>query len=106
MGLYRQKRSKVWWMSYVSRGRQIRKSTGTCNKKVAETIYYKIKTQIAEGVYLDGCQGKNKTFGELVRRYLKEVSPNKKPGTQRDDRSHGKRLVTAFGSRKLNEITP
>jgi integrase len=106
MGLYRQKRSKVWWMSYVNLGRQVRKSTGTCNKKIAETIYYKIKTQIAEGVYLNGCQGKNKTFGELVKRYLKEVSPNKKPGTQRDDRSHAKRLVPAFGNRKLNEISP
>ena len=52
MPLYRQKGGKVWWMSYSFRGRQIRKSTGSTNKKVAESIFYKVKTQIAEGAYL------------------------------------------------------
>ena len=43
MALYRQEGSKVWWMSYSFLGRQIRKSTGATNKKIAESIYFKVK---------------------------------------------------------------
>jgi len=83
MALYKQKEGKVWWMSYSFRGRQVRKSTGTTNKKVADTILSKVKTLIAEGAYLESVRGKNKTFADLAERYLKEVTPDKKPNTQR-----------------------
>jgi integrase len=106
MALYRQKEGKVWWMSYSFRGRQIRKSTGTANKKVAESIYYKVKTLIAEGAYLESVRGKNKTFMDMVERYLEEVTPDKKPNTQRDDRFYAKILSKVFGKFYLNEITP
>lgn len=106
MGLYRQGSSTVWWMNYSFRGRQIRKSTGTTNKKVAESIYYKVKTQIAEGAYLESIRGKNKTYADVAQRYLKEVTPDKKPSTQRDDLAHAKKFITFFGKFYLNEITP
>lgn len=105
MALYRQKEGKVWWMSYSFRGRQLRKSTGTTNKKIAESIYFKVKTQIAEGAYLESIRGKNKTFADMVERYLKEVTPDKKPSTQRDDKSYAKTLNNFFGKFYLNEIT-
>ena len=105
MALYRQKEGKVWWMSYSFLGRQIRKSTGTANKKIAESIYYKVKTQISEGAYLESVRGKNKTFADMVERYLKEVTPDKKPTTQRDDKSYSKTLSKFFGKFYLNEIT-
>ncbi len=105
MALYRQKEGKVWWMSYSFRGRQIRKSTGTTSKKIAESIYFKVKTQIAEGAYLESVRGKNKTFVDLAERYLKEVTPDKKPNTQRDDKSYSKTLSKFFGKFYLNEIT-
>lgn len=106
MGLYRQERSKVWWLSYSFRGRQVRKSTGTTSKKIADTIYFKVKTQIAEGAYLESTRGKNKTFVDMAERYLKEVTPDKKPNTQRDDKFYAKTLTKFFGKFYLNEITP
>jgi integrase len=105
MGLYRQGSSTVWWMSYSFRGRQVRKSTGTTNKKVADTILSKVKTQIAEGDYLESMRGKNKTFADAAERYLKEVTPDKKPNTQRDDKFYAKTLCKFFGEFYLNEIT-
>ena len=106
MPLYRQKGGKVWWMSYSFRGRQIRKSTATTSKKVAESIYYKVKTQIAEGAYLESIKGKNKTFVDMAERYIKEVTPDKKPSSQRDDIANAKNLGKFFGKFYLNEITP
>jgi integrase len=105
MALYRQKEGKVWWMSYSFRGRQIRKSTGTTSKKIAETIYYKVKTQIAEGKYLENTQSKNKLLSELFSRYLEEVTPNKNPVTQIDEKRFAKNFLIFFGDRKLVEIT-
>ena len=105
MPLYRQKGGKVWWMSYSFRGRQIRKSTATTSKKVAESIYYKVKTQIAEGAYLESIKGKNKTFVDMAERYLKEATPDKKPSSQRDDIANAKNLGKFFGKFYLNEIT-
>lgn len=106
MGLYKQQGSKVWWMSFSHRGKQIRKPTGTANKKLAEEIYCKIKTQMVEGNHFDFPKERDKTLEELLSRYLEEVTPDKKPGTQRDDRSYAVKLARFFGDRFLNEITP
>jgi len=105
MALYRQNGSTVWWMNYSFRGRQVRKSTGTTNKKVAESIYFKVKTTIAEGKYLENTQGKNKFLSELFSRYLEEVTPNKNPITQSDEKRFAKNFLIFFGDRKLIEIT-
>lgn len=96
MGLYKQKGGKVWWMSYSFQGRQVRKSTGTTNKKIADTILSKVKTEIAEGAYLDSVRGKNKTYADVAKRYLEEVTPDKKPSTQRDDKFYAKILKAEF----------
>ena len=93
-------------MSYSFRGRQVRKSTGTTRKKIADSIYFKVKTQIAEGAYLESTRGKNKTFADVAERYLKEVTPDKKPSTQRDDKFYARTLCKFFGKFYLNEITP
>lgn len=105
MGLYRQGSSTVWWMSYSFRGRQVRKSTGTTSKKVADSILSKVKTEIAEGAYLESMRGKNKTFADVAERYLLEVTPDKKPSTQRDDKFYARTLCKFFGTFRLNEIT-
>jgi len=105
MGLYRQGSSTVWWMSYSFRGRQVRKSTGTTNKKVADTILSKVKTQIAEGAYLENSQGKNKTLSEMFSRYLEEVTPNKNPVTQVDEKRFARCFLEFVGDRKLMEVS-
>ena len=105
MALYRQEGSKVWWMSYSFQGRQIRKSTGATNKKIAESIYFKVKTQIAEGAYLENSQGKSKTLSEMFSRYLEEVTPNKNPVTQVDEKRFARCFLEFVGDRKLMEVS-
>ena len=56
MGLY--KRNKVWWMRSNYNGQQVRKSTETVNKKLAEKIQAKVLTDIAEGRWFDRVGGK------------------------------------------------
>jgi hypothetical protein len=41
MGLL--KRNKVWWMSFMYQGRQVRRTTGTTDKRLAESILCKVK---------------------------------------------------------------
>ncbi len=47
MGLV--KRNTIWWMSFTYAGRQVRRSTETSDKKLAEAILSKIRVQIVEG---------------------------------------------------------
>ena len=51
MGLL--KRNKVWWMSFMYQGRQVRRTTGTTDKRLAESILCKVKVQIAEGRFFE-----------------------------------------------------
>src|ERR1017187_499112 len=52
MGVYRRsdsrRKSKVWWISYMTGGSQHRESTGSTNKKVAEKLLALRKTQVLE----------------------------------------------------------
>jgi integrase len=70
MGLYRQGKSPVWWMSFTTNGRQYRESTGTENRNLASRILDKIKGQIAEGKWFPEAKEKPKhTFDELAEKY-------------------------------------
>ena len=41
MGLF--KRNKVWWMTFTYQGQQVRRSTGSTDKRMAENILSKVK---------------------------------------------------------------
>jgi len=105
MGIYKQKGSKVWQISYTYRGVQIRRSTKTTNKKIAEEIYYKTKSDIFQGIYWKSLKGKDKTFKDLANRYLKEFTPYKKPTSQKDDKRYAKNWINCFGDSFLDEIS-
>lgn len=85
MGLY--KRGQTWWMSFSYNGKQVRRSTETDNKKVAEKIYHKVMTEVAEGKWFEKPQGEGKTFGEMMEKYMDEHSVLKKRSTSRDTAS-------------------
>lgn len=53
MGLYKRQDSPIWWMTFSASGRAYRRSTGTDNKKLADSILSKVKTQIAEGKWFE-----------------------------------------------------
>src|SRR5215472_15529309 len=69
MGLY--KRHQVWWMSVMYQGRQVRRSTGTTDRRLAEAILAKVRVQIVEGQFFETREEQSRTFEELMERYLK-----------------------------------
>ena len=104
MGLY--KRNKVWWMSLMFEGRQVRRSTGTTDKRLAEAIYAKVKVKLTEGRYFETLEERERTFGELMDRYVREQALAKAPKSAQRDRQCLKHLLPVFGKKKLVEVTP
>ncbi len=102
MGLY--KRGKIWWMAFTFKGRQIQKSTGTNDKRLAEAILGKIKTKIIEGRYFEILEEKERTFTELIERYMRERLISR--SSLSPYRAYQKNLVSFFGQYTLSEITP
>jgi len=85
MGLY--KRGSVWWMSFSYQGRQIRRSTETTDKKLAQRILDKVKGEIAEGKWFEKLPGEDRTFKEMMDKYMAEHSIPKKASSERDKAS-------------------
>ncbi len=58
-----------------------------------------------EGRWFQGLSGRDKTFKEMMDRYMSEYSTPKKASSERDlsSLSH---LLPFFGNRKIPEITP
>jgi integrase len=102
-GLYQ--RGKVWWIDTVFRGRRIRKSLNTQDRRLAERIYHKIKTQIIEGQWFEAPKGSDKNFEHLMHRYLTEHSPRKSPLSRLRDQSLANHLRDFFGETALLEIS-
>jgi len=94
-------------MQFTYKGRQVRKSTGTSNKKLAEKIYHKVLGEIAERRWFERLPGEEKTFTEMIAKYLKEHSVrNKAPKSHDRDRQLANHLTRFFGDSILTEVTP
>ena len=105
MGLF--KRGSVWWMRFTYQGKQIKESTETDDKKLAQRIYDKVKGEVAEGKWFEKLPGEDRTFKEMMERYMTEHSArNKAPKSHRRDKSLRDHLVGHFGDLTLAEITP
>ena len=105
MGLY--KRGSVWWLRFTYQGKQYRQSTETEDKKLAQRILDKIKGEIAEGKWFEKLPGADKTFAEMMERYMTEHSArNKALRSHLRDKSLRDHLVGHFGNLTLAEITP
>lgn len=102
MGLV--KRGNVWWMSFTYEGRQIRRSTETSDKRLAEAILGKVKVQIVEGKYFDKPREEAKTFSELMDRYLREHASRRMH--YRRYKNMVENLKAFFGDPKLHHVTP
>lgn len=104
MGLF--KRGQVWWMSFTHRGKQVRKPTNVKDKKLAEKIYHKVMTQLAEGQWLDKLEGEDKTFKELADKYINEYAKLNKRSWQKDQERLNNHLIPFFGELIVTEISP
>ena len=104
MGLY--KRGPVWWMRFTYMGRQVRKPTETSDKRLAEKIYHKVMTQVAEGKWFERQPDDNKTFSEMIEKYMSEYSILKASSSSLRDRGIAKLLLSYFGDYYLKDISP
>lgn len=104
MGLYR--RQRTWWMRFDYRGQTVRRSTGTTDRRLAESILAKIRVKMAEGRYFDTLQEQDRTFADMMERYLKERSVFKAPKSYARDQQALKHLLPVFGDKLMAEISP
>jgi integrase len=102
MGL--SKRGNTWWMSFMYRGQQIRRSTGTGDKRLAEAILSKVKVQIVEGRFFEKREAQERTLVELLDRYAGEHAARR--ANQRRELTSIQNLTRFFGNPKLDHITP
>lgn len=102
MGLV--KRGDVWWMYFTYQGQQVRKSTGTVDRRLADAILSKVKVQIVEGQYFEKAVAQSHTFTELMDRYEQEHVLRKL--RHRGVKGYMNNLRAFFGDRTLADITP
>jgi integrase len=100
MGVYQ--RGLVWWISFSHEGMQYRRSTTAPNRKTAEKIYYKVRTDFAEGKFFEVEEGSRRTFEELAQKYEDQVGPELK--SWKSSQSYFKQLKTFFGPHLLTKI--
>ncbi len=102
MGLY--KRGKIWWIAISHQGKQIRRATGTANRKLAEAILAKVRVNIIEGHFFETLEEGERTFEEMIERYIEEhISKKASRGSYVYFK---KNLCSFFGKSLLAEITP
>jgi len=102
MGLV--KRGNVWWMNIMFQGHRIRRSTGTTNRVLAESIVAKVKIQLIEGQYFDRMEERTRTFDELMDRFEREHLV--KLVSRQTCEVFVKHFRKFFGDRTLAKITP
>lgn len=106
MSLYKRGQSQVLWYTIYVNGRRIRKSTGTDNKRLAQDIEAKTRTEIREGRFFQKDQGNKKTFTDMTDRYMQEYAVEKAPKSVLIDTVSLKHLLPVFGDEYLSQITP
>ncbi|OGW60052.1 MAG: hypothetical protein A2V83_11140 [Nitrospirae bacterium RBG_16_64_22] len=102
MGLY--KRGGVWWMRLTVGGRAVRRTTGTKDRRLAEKIEGKVKTEIVEGRWFDVLEERTRTVGEMIDRYI-ETHIGDRPHRSRYE-AQGRALKRYLGILTLAEVTP
>jgi hypothetical protein len=53
-------------MDFMYQGSRIRRSTGTADKRLADAILGKVKSQIIEGVFFDRSAEQDRTFDDMM----------------------------------------
>lgn len=99
-------RKGVWWTSITFKGKRIRTSLNTENKKKAQLFEAKIKTEIVEGKYFEKIAGERKSFKDMMDKFVKEHAPKVSGKTQISYSASLKHLLLFFGNFNLSEITP
>ncbi len=99
------KRSGIWWTCTRHNGRKIQKSLETSDRKLAKAIDAKIRTEIVEGKYYEKTIGRDKTFAQLMDKFMKEHAPKVSDSMQRCYASFLKHLIPFFGDSILLSVS-
>jgi site-specific recombinase XerD len=100
------KRSGVWWTCIRNDGKKIQKSLQTTDRKLAKSIEAKIRTEIVKGKYYEKPIGSNKTFKDLMEKFMQEHAPMQSRNTQVSYNTSLNHLRPFFGETFLTAITP
>jgi site-specific recombinase XerD len=100
------KRSGVWWTCIRHNGRKIQKSLETSDRKLAKAIEAKVRTEIVEGSYFEKLVGRNKSFRDMMDKFIKEYAPKVSSNMQRSYTTSLKHLNPFFGESNLLSISP
>ncbi len=100
------RRAGVFWTCIRHNGSKIQKSLETSDKKLAKAIEAKIRIEIKEEKYFDKPIGHNKTFKQLIERFMQEHSPKVSISMQESYATSLKHLDPFFGSSNLLSISP
>ena len=76
------KRSNIWWTCISYNGRKVQKSLETSDKKLAQAIEAKIRTELVEGSYFEKLAGRKKTFKDMMDKFMAEYAPKVSINTQ------------------------
>lgn len=93
-------KTKIWQMTAMIDGRQVCKSTGTTNKRLAQKREDAWRTEIAQGKY--SLLKKSPHLQEWAERYLESVDH---PNTRRRYASSKANLEAFFGDSRLDHIS-
>jgi len=85
-------------------GLQVRRSTGTADKRLAEAILGQVRVQIIEGRFFEKPEAQQRTVTELLDRYLSEHAARR--ANYPRERTSVKTLKAFFGTATLDHVTP
>ena len=103
MGLYKRKDSKFWQMLFEFNGEEMRMSSKTSNKKIAQRIYDKMKGEIVEGKHFKIIKD-NIPFEKLADDFYEKYIKIERQCHEKD-RYLGETLKRYFGSKLISDIT-
>jgi len=101
MGLY--KRGRTWWISFTYKNQQVRHSTETDDKKLAEKIHHKVVMEVIEGKYF-ASPVEDVSFQELAEDLLSDYRINLRKSLWRAEISI-RHLKESLGDAKAADIT-
>ncbi len=101
-----QRGKETWWIRLRINGKDVKRSTGTANRKLAEQIETEMKHDIVRSRFGLLDKGKRKTFRQMTEKYMSEYAVKKRPMSMSRDRVALLHLSPVFGDMYLSQIRP
>ena len=103
--MFKRNGSDVWKTSFRYKGKRIQQSLGK-NKKLAQAIEAKLRTEVVEGTYFEKRIGHNKSFNALMDKFMQEYAPTVSENMQSAYKCYLKNLSRYFGNPGLDSMKP